>query len=171
MFATSFKPHSVKHTLDIFFKKWAIPDLFFLYFCLFITVDSKYSILIFAYDWIWTADLWNWKRLFYQLSHIHCPHWTYFTNLWNPRISGFSESRCPTFLPFHGNLLESSTPFTCYNQCDQICRNFATLAKVDVYWAIFWKFISFLAKYWVYFGKFVTLLGYFPWCKWPNTEK
>ena len=40
------------------------------------TVDIKCSILIFANDWIWTENLWNWKRLLYQLSHNHCPQWT-----------------------------------------------------------------------------------------------
>ena len=28
---------------------------------------------MFAEDWIRTADLWNWKRPLYQLSHNHCP--------------------------------------------------------------------------------------------------
>ena len=27
---------------------------------------------MFADDWIWTADLWNWKQPLYQLSHNHC---------------------------------------------------------------------------------------------------
>ena len=27
----------------------------------------------FADVWIWTADLWCWKRPLYQLSHNHCP--------------------------------------------------------------------------------------------------
>ena len=55
------------------FKKWAIPVLFFLYFRLFNKVDSKHSIQIFANDWIWTADLWHWKRSLCQLSHNHYP--------------------------------------------------------------------------------------------------
>ena len=45
------------------------------------------------------------------------------------------------------------------DQCDQIWRNFATLAKVYKSLANFYWFISFLAKWWAYFGKFVTLLG------------
>ena len=28
---------------------------------------------MFANDCIRTADLWNWKRLLYQLSYNHCP--------------------------------------------------------------------------------------------------
>ena len=61
-----------------FFKKWAIPGLFFLYFRLFNTqlTVNKCSIykLIFADDWIQTADLWYWKQLLYQLSHNQCQH-------------------------------------------------------------------------------------------------
>ena len=45
----------------------------FLYFRLFNTADCKCSIYFFADDWIWTADLWNWKQPLYQLSHNHCP--------------------------------------------------------------------------------------------------
>ena len=57
-----------------FFQKWAIPGLFFLYFRLFNTVDSKQMFNInFADDWIRTVDLWYWKRPLYQLSHNHCP--------------------------------------------------------------------------------------------------
>ena len=61
------------HTLDFLVKffKWAILGLFFFIF-LFNTVDSKCPIKIFADDWIRTADLWNWKRLLFQLSHNHC---------------------------------------------------------------------------------------------------
>ena len=29
----------------------------------------------FADDWIRTTDLWNWKRLLYQLSHDNWPNW------------------------------------------------------------------------------------------------
>ena len=46
-------------------------------------------------------------------------------------------------------------------QCDQIWRNFATLAKYNTSLAIFWQFISILAKCEAYFGKFITLLGQF----------
>ena len=53
--------------LNIFFKKWAIPGLFFL----FNTVDSKQ--INFANGWIQTADLWYRKQLLYQPSHNHCP--------------------------------------------------------------------------------------------------
>ena len=42
----------------------------FLYFRLFNTVLN----IIFAYDWFWTADLWNWKQPHYQLGHNHCPN-------------------------------------------------------------------------------------------------
>ena len=45
--------------------------LFIFYFLLFNTVDNKCSI-IFADDWIRTADLWNLKRPLNQLSHNHC---------------------------------------------------------------------------------------------------
>ena len=47
----------------------------------------------------------------------------------------------------------------CGNQCDQIWRKFATLAKVYIMLVNFWQFISYLSKYWAYFGKFGTLLG------------
>ena len=57
-----------------FYKKWAIPGLFFFIFCLFNTqlTVNKCSIN-FSDDWIRTADLWNQKRPLYQLSHNHCP--------------------------------------------------------------------------------------------------
>ena len=60
------------------FLKWAIPGLFFFIFVFsnFDTVDSKQMFnIIFADDWIRTADLWNQKRPLYQLSHNHCPPW------------------------------------------------------------------------------------------------
>ena len=45
----------------------------FLYFRLFNTVYSKYSILFLADDWIWTVNLWRRKWPLYQLSNNHCP--------------------------------------------------------------------------------------------------
>ena len=45
----------------------------FLYFRLFITVDSKCSIYIIANDWIQTENLAT-EQLVYQLSHNHCPY-------------------------------------------------------------------------------------------------
>ena len=52
------------------YKKWDIPGLFFFFFRLFNTVDSKQMFNInFADDWIRSADLWYWKRPLYQLSH------------------------------------------------------------------------------------------------------
>ena len=58
----------------IFFKKMGISGLFFFIFVFSkqLTV-SKCSVYIFSDDWIRTADLWNQKRLLYQLSHNHCP--------------------------------------------------------------------------------------------------
>ena len=47
--------------LNFFLKNGPFPASFF-----FISV-------FFANDWIRTTDLWNWKRLLYQLSHNHCP--------------------------------------------------------------------------------------------------
>ena len=46
----------------------------FHYFSLFNTVEleSKCSIWFLADDWIWTANLWNWKQPLYQLSYNHC---------------------------------------------------------------------------------------------------
>ena len=32
----------------------------------------------FADDWIWTADLWYWKRPLYQLSHNHFPTFVFY---------------------------------------------------------------------------------------------
>ena len=43
----------------------------FLYFCLFYFTIGRQN---FAGVWIWTADLWCWKRPLYQLSHNHCPN-------------------------------------------------------------------------------------------------
>ena len=57
-----------------FFKKWAIPGLFFFIFRLFynqLTV-SKCSIKV-ADDWIQTRVLWYWKGPLCQLCHNHCP--------------------------------------------------------------------------------------------------
>ena len=48
-----------------------------------------------------------------------------------------------------------------WEQCDQIGRNFATLAKVYKSLADFWQFVYYLPKCWAYFGKFVILLGLF----------
>ena len=45
------------------------------------------------------------------------------------------------------------------NQCDQIWRNFTTLAKIYKSLANYWLFISHVSKCWAYFGKFVPLLG------------
>ena len=43
----------------------------FLYFCLINYTIGRYS---YANVWIGTADLWNRKRLLYQLSHNQCPN-------------------------------------------------------------------------------------------------
>ena len=61
------------HTFALLFLKMDHSRTIFLYFRLFNTVDSKYSIPIFADDWIRTADLSNRKRPLYQLSQHHCP--------------------------------------------------------------------------------------------------
>ena len=55
-----------------------IPGLFFFIFVFSIQLTEKISILIFANDWIQTADLWNRKQPLYQLSHHHCPLHLYF---------------------------------------------------------------------------------------------
>ena len=54
--------------------KLAIPGLFLfiLVFLIQLTVDVQYKCLPDNY-WTQTADLWNWKRALYQLSHNHCP--------------------------------------------------------------------------------------------------
>ena len=41
------------------------------------TVDSKQIYVIFADDWIRTADLWYHKWPLYQLTHNHCPRTTF----------------------------------------------------------------------------------------------
>ena len=56
-------------------------------------------------------------------------------------------------------------------QCDQIWRNFATLAKVYKSLANFWWFIFYLANCTAHFGNFMTFWANFHCCKWPNTEK
>ena len=71
---------------------------FFLYFCLFNTVDSKQMFNNFADDWIQTADLWYWKQPLYQLSHNH------FTTVLNVILNffqiqpSFSQSKCTVCL-------------------------------------------------------------------------
>ena len=54
--------------LTIFFKNGPFPTSFCLFFIFSIQLTAKW-ILIFADDWIRTADLRNWKRPLYQLSH------------------------------------------------------------------------------------------------------
>ena len=44
-------------------------------------------------------------------------------------------------------------------QCDQIWRNFATLAKLYMSLPKFWQFISYLAKCWAYFCKIWYIIG------------
>ena len=36
---------------------------------------------MFANDWIRTADLWNWKRPLYQLSHNHVIYYSAFIHI------------------------------------------------------------------------------------------
>ena len=53
-------------------KKWAFPGRF----SLFSSFQNSWQLIfniIFADDWIGTADFWNRKRPLYQLSHQHCP--------------------------------------------------------------------------------------------------
>ena len=50
------------------------PRTLSLYFRLFNTIGSKQMFhIMFANDWIRTADIWCQKQLLYQLSHNHCP--------------------------------------------------------------------------------------------------
>ena len=75
------------NTLRMFFK-WAIPGLFFLYFCLFNTVDSIQMINInFADDWIRTSDPWYRKQPLYKLHNNNCP-----TYLWLCDVITWSSS-------------------------------------------------------------------------------
>ena len=46
-------------------------------------------------------------------------------------------------------------------QCDQIWRNFAILAKSSKSWTIFWGFIFYLWISWTNYGKFCMPLGKF----------
>ena len=57
-----------------YFLNWPFPASFFfiLVFLIQLTVDVQYKCLPDNY-WTQTADLWNWKRALYQLSHNHCP--------------------------------------------------------------------------------------------------
>ena len=57
----------------LFFKKWAIPSLFFFIFLFSIWLTENVQYTFFANDWIRTADLWNRKQPLYQMSHNHCP--------------------------------------------------------------------------------------------------
>ena len=45
------------------------------------------------------------------------------------------------------------------SQCDQILRNFTTLAKVYMCLANFWRFISYLEKCWAYFVQICDIIG------------
>ena len=53
----------------LLFFKWAIPGIFFFVFAF--SIELTVFNIIFANDWIWPADLWNWKQPLYQLSHNH----------------------------------------------------------------------------------------------------
>ena len=57
---------SVMESTEYYFK-WAIPGLF-----VSLSVFSIQLRVNCQYNWIRTADLWNWKRPLYQLSHNHC---------------------------------------------------------------------------------------------------
>ena len=71
--------------LLFFFLKNGPPTASFCFIFVFsiqLTVNKQmFNIFIFADDWIRTADLWNWKRPLYQLSHNHCPGVTTFGQL------------------------------------------------------------------------------------------
>ena len=54
--------------LSFFYIKCAI---FFFIFVFSIQLTVNKCSINFANDWIWTADLWRWKRPLYQLSHNH----------------------------------------------------------------------------------------------------
>ena len=89
-------------------KNWAIPGLFFLYFRLFNTVDSKQMFdKSFANDWIRTADLWCRRRPLYQLSNNQCLNIsTFYIELFTDNVGG------------------KAVAFSKHNlvQCDQIWR-------------------------------------------------
>ena len=60
----------------LLFLNGPYPTSFSLFSSFQCTVDSKQMFninIIFADDWIRTADLWYRKRPLYQLSHNHCP--------------------------------------------------------------------------------------------------
>ena len=59
------------------------------YFRLFNTVDSKQMFKNFADDSIRTADIWYWKQPIYQLSHNHCPTYSYKWDFWSTSVSEF----------------------------------------------------------------------------------
>ena len=80
-------------------------------------------------------------------------------------VPSFKKKKCfwiiavPKFV-CHVLFLEQRNRFLprYYNQCDQIWRNFATLAKSSKSLAIFRGSIYYLAKFWAYFGLFCLLL-------------
>ena len=79
-----------------FFKKWAIPGLFFFYFGLFNTQLTVYKcsmLIIFADDWIRTTDLRYQKPPLYQLSHNHFPSFSLYSVYFTPCVS-FSQLFC-----------------------------------------------------------------------------
>ena len=77
--------------LNLFFMGLSRP--LFLLFSSFLF--SKMFNMNFADDWIRTVDLWNWKRLLYQLSHNHCPTSKF---VWVTILSFFCHCRMPKTL-------------------------------------------------------------------------
>ena len=108
----------------------------------------------FQYSWYWinVLDKKSQKQPLCQLSHNHCPlHFRF--------LQHFVVQQLLLHLPTL--FLTTSLSFA-QEQCDQIWRNVATLAKFSKSFTNFWQFFSYLAKCWAYyFGKFGIFFVYF----------
>ena len=95
---------------DCLFSKMDHSRPLFRCFRLFNTVDGTYNI---SHDWIWTADLWYWKRQLYQLCHNHSPKnclltLKIVTTMKIPSWSKSTESNTQTLTA--GNIVSHSRP-------------------------------------------------------------
>ena len=64
---------AVISALICFLKNGPFQASFFIIFVFSVQLKVNKCSINFADDWIWTVDLWYWKRSLYQLRHNHCP--------------------------------------------------------------------------------------------------
>ena len=125
-------------------KNWPIPASFSL-FSSFQYSWQKIFNINFWDDWIRTADLWSWKQLLYQLSHNHCPFFTFICckncNACLKRRNKLKRGRVvplkTTYLEKGSITVQRTSCFTCLELTKQVkaCSHRAYYA-VDL---AFWK--------------------------------